>query len=784
MKKTISIAAALTLLVTGSGITGVSAADMDYSTAVAGAYEVTADMIFGIDDSSISAQWIAENIYTYDNAASNEELSKLAAGCTATYTIDLGENHTVIFGVYRVYISGSQGDSVGGITVYGSNDDTSYTELGKMSQLEGGAWNDISLTMESAYRYIKIEPADSDVVYTDNSNGVEVTGGSSEDESEGESELAEATAAPENGGLNTARTIKAVFIEATPSDDSETSSGTTQIGGGVGASGALGFYGSKFPDCRGHWAEEIIVKCTDNNLLDGYDDGNFYPDNPVTAAEFAKLYSAWQSTFYIVNDGYWAMPYIRDMLDEGVFENGDYADYGTYMTREMCAKAIINSLSGEYFPSELDQFKQYITDIDSASEECVDYVLKAYISGIMSGYDDGSFNPKGYVTRAEILTIIDRAVNEDKRDIPDVAASSTLAAETQTYYTAAVQVRKSTSANSMNYRLYGANAKYMTEDDPGSGLKIYDEFQGAQGMAFLMRFDLSDIIEREDSLTSIKLIINRHSNGDMPIGLFWYEYKLSTLDWNQGGYTQVINGSSVAGDDKSIYNSVVDNISAILPTWGNIEGAVPQEEKVQPFVQAELKDNQYVFELSLDELKAHMNEDNIVEFFATTVNYDRYGVEKDNKPRCYTAGELAPQLYCSFDTGEAGASRIELDPESAELFGGMLNVEETEGVKNLGNFTKDQKITYNFKAPSAGTYKMTINYAANQGSGGGTAVISMNGSKTEHEFAQTGSWTTYVYEDVGTYELKAGENTLEISDKAITSTYLINIREIILEKVN
>lgn len=69
--------------------------------------------------------------------------------------------------------------------------------------------------------------------------------------------------------------------------------------------------------------------------------------------------------------------------------------------------------------------------------------------------------------------------------------------------------------------------------------------------------------------------------------------------------------------------------------------------------QAELKDNQYVFELSLDELKAHMNEDNIVEFFATTVNYDRYGMEKDNKPRCYTAGELAPQIYCTFDTGES-----------------------------------------------------------------------------------------------------------------------------------
>lgn len=653
MKKAISIAAALALLAAGSGITAANAAGMENSAAVAGAYEITADMIFGIDDSSISAEWIAENIYTYDNITDDTDLSKLAAACTAVYTIDIGEEQPVIFGTYRAFIAGSSGDTARGVTIYGSNDDISYTEIGKAAQLECGEWNDITLRADAAYRYIKVEADKENMVYTESSGGVETTGGSSEDESDGDSELAEATAAPETGGAETARTVKAVFIETQVSDD-DTSTGATQIGGGVGASGALGFFGSKFPDCRGHWAEEIIVECTDRNLLDGYDDGNFYPDNPVTAAEFSKLYSAWQSTFYIVNDGYWAMPYIRDMLDKGIFENSDYSDYGAYMTREMCAKAIINSLTGEYFPSELEQFRQYITDIDSADEGCADYVLKAYISGIMSGYDDGSFDPKGYVTRAEILTIINRAMNEDQRAIPEtVAGISTEAAETQTYYTAAVQVRKSTSANSMNFRLYGANSKYMTEDDPGSGLKLYDEFQGAQGMAFLMRFDLSDIIEREDSLTSIKFIINRHSNGEIPIGLFWYEYKLSTLDWNQSGYSQVVNNSAVAGEDKSLYNSVVDNISAILPTWGDIDGAVPQEEKVQPFAQAELKDNQYVFELSLDELKAHMNEDNIVEFFATTVNYDRYGMEKDNKPRCYTAGELAPQIYCTFDTGES-----------------------------------------------------------------------------------------------------------------------------------
>lgn len=569
-----------------------------------------------------------------------------------------------------------------------------------------------------------------------------------------------------------------------PEESGEESTAGEQTVTGVGAAGGLGFYGSKFPDCVGHWAESIIISCTDKKYLDGYEDGTFHPDDPVTAAEFAKIYSAWQNNFYIVNEGYWAMPFIRDMLSSGIFEQGDFTDYNAYMTREACAKAIVSSLSGEYFPTNLDKFAEYITDINSVDEKYREYVLKAYISGIITGYDDGSFNPKGYVTRAEILTIINRALNENMRTIPEAVASIAGGApEMQTYYSAAVQVRKSTSANSMNFRLYGKNAQYMTEDDPVSGLKLYDEFQGAQGMAFLMRFDLTDILKREDELTSISLVINRNSNGDMPLGLYWYEHKISSTDWNDSSYMQTVNGNAVAGDNKAGYNAVCDNISAILPTWGDMENAVPDEEKVQPFAQAEINNNKYTFVLSLDELKEHMDENNIVEFFSTSVNYDRYGMEKDNKPRCYTAGELAPQIYTTYNTGDADSGRITLMPEDAEFLGGMLNLEDKGDFVNVANFTKDQSVMYTFDVKTAGTYNLTVNYSANQGSGGGTGTIKVNDTSIEHEFAQTGSWTTFVYEDLGTFELTAGENTLTISDKLIPNTYFINIIDVIFEKV-
>lgn len=582
-----------------------------------------------------------------------------------------------------------------------------------------------------------------------------------------------------------------------PSDETELSSDEnnetdennpdTPVGitGIPGASGGTGFTGSKFPDCRGHWAEKIIVECTDKKYLDGYDDGSFKPDNPVSAAEFAKIYSAWKGNFYQITNGYWATPYIRMMIDSGIFENADYSDYGERMTREKVAKAIINSLKGEYFPANLDKYYELIPDCGKIDESYRDYAVKAYISGIMSGYEDGSFKPDKYVTRAEILSIIDRAINMDKRVIPEIMQNAAGGeAQTNTYYTAAVQVRKSTNGNSMNYRLLSANSRYMENDDELSGLRLSEEFQGAQGFAFLMRFDLSDILKREEELEKVNLTLKRASGGDMDIGLFWYDTPISDTDWNNSDYCKVVNNASVAGDNKAGYNAVVDNISSILPTWGNIDGAVPQEQKTQPFAQSECVNDRYEFEFDINELKKHADENNVVEFFATTVNYDRYGMNEDNKPKCFVAGENAPSLYCTYNTGGEMPSVVTLLADTALIEGGMLNILGTGTDSYIENFRTEQKITFNFKASKAGKYKMTVYYAANINSGGGSASFNLNGASFDHTFAQTGSWSTYMYEDLGEVELKSGSNTLVITDKEIPNTYLINIKNIVFEKVN
>lgn len=46
---------------------------------------------------------------------------------------------------------------------------------------------------------------------------------------------------------------------------------------------------AKFIDIEGHWAQQAIDKAADKGLVDGYDDGTFHPDEPITRAQLCAI---------------------------------------------------------------------------------------------------------------------------------------------------------------------------------------------------------------------------------------------------------------------------------------------------------------------------------------------------------------------------------------------------------------------------------------------------------------------------------------------------------------
>lgn len=546
----------------------------------------------------------------------------------------------------------------------------------------------------------------------------------------------------------------------------------------------------QFSDTTGHWAADVIGRYAANGYISGYPDGSFHPDDGVSAAEFCKIVSSMQGRTYRVSSGNWAMPYIRSMIDSGVIGRKDFQDFNAKMTREQVAKAVLPLMTGEYYPKDLTQFEQYITDVDDIDAAYEEYVLKTYISGVIAGYEDGSWQPRTEVTRAEILSVLDRVYNKDMREVPEVLGTATESPEKSYYYSAAVQVRNTTNEKTMQYRLYGSDAVYMEDADQATGLKIENEIQGAQGFAMVLRYNLSELKERKDKLKKLSLDVNWAKGGSegLALGLWYYTYDADQTDWNNPIYYKNVDGSAVAGDDKAGYSSVISNIRATLPTWGSTNMAVAENEKTAPILSAKRENGKYSFDLTeiTDDLLSHANENDMVELILTTVNYDGYMVD-DDKPHIYIAGEKAPQLNAEYQveggsTIDYSGAVITLTPQQAVLDGGMLRLETTDGVDNIADFVEGQTVTYTFQAPAAGTYQLRINYAANT-TGGGTARFDVNGTTMEKVFPAGVSWQEYGDADVGTFELKAGENTLKISDAAINEKYLINIRDVSFEYV-
>jgi hypothetical protein len=102
-------------------------------------------------------------------------------------------------------------------------------------------------------------------------------------------------------------------------------------------------------DIQGHWAENTIKKWLRQNLVAGYPDGSFKPDQSITRAEFV---------------------------------------------------AIVNRVFN-YTQKAVVQF----TDL-SPEEWYIDDLAKAVAAGYINGYPDGTFRPEQTITRQEVAAIL------------------------------------------------------------------------------------------------------------------------------------------------------------------------------------------------------------------------------------------------------------------------------------------------------------------------------------------------------------------------------------------
>jgi hypothetical protein len=200
-------------------------------------------------------------------------------------------------------------------------------------------------------------------------------------------------------------------------------------------SGQMTFANVTLTDVEGHWAEEYITDLVEKDIVSGYGDGIFKPDEVITRAEFISATSLYLLNKNIieypsVNATYWAELYIRAAINNRIiYPSGIYeALFDKPITRDEMISVIVAAYALkhdlDYNPLMVDvnldveeslytEIESKISDLDESEPLYRSRVVNGYALGFTEGYADGSFNPQGQATRAEACVVLYKLVNEE-----------------------------------------------------------------------------------------------------------------------------------------------------------------------------------------------------------------------------------------------------------------------------------------------------------------------------------------------------------------------------------
>lgn len=161
------------------------------------------------------------------------------------------------------------------------------------------------------------------------------------------------------------------------------------------------------------WAKEAICYLADKNVLNGRENGLFYPDDLVTREEFVKMITlalhilddSAETGFTDVECGRWSYPYIASGVAAAIINGVSEQKFApeAFITRQ--DMAVIVFRAAQCMKLELSGTAAF-SDENEISDYAKNAVSHLAGTGIVNGVGNGLFAPKDAVTRAQAAKII------------------------------------------------------------------------------------------------------------------------------------------------------------------------------------------------------------------------------------------------------------------------------------------------------------------------------------------------------------------------------------------
>ena len=179
----------------------------------------------------------------------------------------------------------------------------------------------------------------------------------------------------------------------------------------------------RFLDLDGHWGRAQILALAEAGLVNGMDLHYFEPERKVTRAMFVtilgRLYGLHTDfvapiTFTDVAEGDWFAPYVTWASLSGIVNGFDDGTFGPNLeiTREQMALILVRYCEAYDCRLPEEEDVPAFTDEERISPWALEAVLKSRRCGLINGRDDGSFDPTGTATRAEMCAVMARLMEK------------------------------------------------------------------------------------------------------------------------------------------------------------------------------------------------------------------------------------------------------------------------------------------------------------------------------------------------------------------------------------
>ncbi|NER84822.1 MAG: S-layer homology domain-containing protein [Leptolyngbya sp. SIO1D8] len=207
----------------------------------------------------------------------------------------------------------------------------------------------------------------------------------------------------------------------------------------------------QFSDIQDHWAEDCITQLAERNLIQGYKDGSFKPEQTLTRAEFsALLQAAFPETektrepiaFNDLEEEHWAFAAIQFAYQTGFLSGYPEQLFkpDISMPRVQAIAALASGLGYEAPEEGKALLEEHFDDATEIPDYAVEAIAAAVQAKLVTYYPETKeLKPNQAVTRGELAALLCQALEVQNESIAVANSIRTLQQEPTPSFRAANQ---------------------------------------------------------------------------------------------------------------------------------------------------------------------------------------------------------------------------------------------------------------------------------------------------------------------------------------------------------